>query len=93
MSDPSFNIIDRESVHLLLSFCTFCALIEDKHISIQNVFLLILQNPKLRSIFKELLNIDSDIEMVKCFLSYEPSLTTSKYITKFLNANRKSPIK
>jgi len=89
-SNPSSNII--EITHLLLSFCTFCALLKGKKVSLQNIFLLVLQNEDLRVILKELLGVDSDIEIVKIFLEFEPSLTTSKYITKFLNANKGVPI-
>ena len=42
---------------------------------------------KLRDILKELLTLESNYEMVKLFIDFEPSITKSKYITKFLNAN------
>ena len=56
-------------------------------LSLQNIFILVLQEKKLRDILKELLTIESNFEMVKLFIDFEPSITKSKYITKFLNAN------
>jgi len=82
---PSQNLIRTETEHLLLSFCTFCTLLKGKKLSLQNVFLLILQDSKLKDILKELLSIDSNYEVVKLFIEYDPLITTSKYVTKFLN--------
>lgn len=86
--DPAQNIIDRESQHILLSFCTLCTLLKGKKLSLQNVFVLILQNDILRSLLKDLLGVDSNFEIVKLFLQYDPSIAKSKYITKFLNTNQ-----
>jgi hypothetical protein len=86
---PSENIIKVETEHLLLSFCTFCTLLKGKKLSFQNVFLLILQDAKLRDIIKEILSIDTTYEVVKLFVEYDPLITTSKYVTKFLNENPK----
>jgi hypothetical protein len=87
--NPSQSIIDRESEHILLSFCSFCTLLKGKKLSFQNVFILALQDEKLRSILKELLGVDSNYEIVKIFLEYDPTITKSKYITKWLNSNQK----
>lgn len=84
---PSHNIIQNESEHLLLSFCTFCTLLKGKKLSFQNVFLLVLQDPRLRTLLKELLSLESNYEVVKLFLDYDPLIATSKYVTKYLNAN------
>lgn len=86
---PSQNIVRTETEHLLLSFCTFCTLLRGKKLSFQNVFLLVLQDVKLRDILKDLLSIDSNYEVVKLFVEYDPLITTSKYVTKFLNTKPK----
>lgn len=87
--NPSQSIIDRESEHILLSFCSFCTLLKGKKLSFQNVFILALQDEKLRNILKDLLGVDSNYEIVKLFLEYDPTITKSKYITKWLNSNQK----
>jgi hypothetical protein len=86
---PSQNLVRTETEHLLLSFCTFCTLLKGKKLSFQNIFLLVLQDNKLRSILKDLLSIDSNFEVVKLFVEYDPLITTSKYVTKFLNTKPK----
>lgn len=86
---PSQNLVRSETEHLLLSFCTFCTLLKGKKLSFQNVFLLVLQDIKLRTILKDLLSIDSNFEVVKLFVEYDPLITTSKYVTKFLNTKPK----
>ena len=87
--NPSQQLIDKESEHILLSFCTFCTLLKDKKLSFQNVFVLVLQDKYLREIIKELLGVDSNYDVVKIFLAYDPTITKSKYITKFLNSKKK----
>lgn len=90
MATPYQSIIDRESEHILLSFCTFCSLLKGKKLSFQNVFLLVLQETEIKELLKDLLGIDSDYEVVKIFLDYDPTITKSKYITKYLNLRAKN---
>jgi len=84
---PSTTLIKEETEHLLLCFCTFCSSLKGKKLSFQNIFILVLQEEKLRSILKELLTIETNFDVVKLFIDFEPSITKSKYITKFLNSN------
>lgn len=86
---PSQPIIESETQHILLSFCTLCMLLKGKKLSFQNVFILTLQDIKLRNILKEMLSIDSTYEIVKTFIKYDPQILKSKYITKYLNNNKK----
>ena len=84
---PSRNMIQDETEHLLLSFCTLCSLIKGKKLSLQNIFLIVLQEERLRNILKELLCIDTNYELVKLFVNYDPLISVSKYVTRFLNTN------
>jgi len=83
--DPSTDLISEESDHLFLSFCTFIMNLKGKKLSIQNVFIQVLQNEKLKTILKEILNLDTDYELVKVFLEFDPTIAKSKYVTRFLN--------
>jgi len=85
---PSNTIIEAETEHLLLCFCTYCTLLKGKKLSLQNVFVLVLKEYRLRNMLKELLSVDNSFELVKIFLRFEPSIAQSKYITKYLNANK-----
>lgn len=89
IQNPSQNIVDRESEHILLSFCSFCTLLKGKKLSFQNVFVLVLQDSKIRDLLKHLLALESNYEVVKIFLEYDPTITKSKYITKYLNSSNK----
>ena len=85
--NPSKALIKEETEHLLLCFCTFCSLLKGKKLSLQNIFILVLQEEKLRNILKELVTIETNFDVVKLFIDFEPAITKSKYITKFLNSN------
>lgn len=85
---PSNTIIEAETEHLLLCFCSYCTLLKGKKLSLQNVFVLVLKEKRLRNMLKELLSVDNSFEIVKIFLRFEPSIAQSKYITKYLNANK-----
>ena len=89
MIDPSSNLIEEESTHLFLCYCTFVMNLKGKKLSIQNVFIQTLQSDKLKSIFKEILNLDTDFELVKVFLDFDPTIAKSKYVTKYLNSRKK----
>ena len=89
---PASNIMKHETEHLLLSFCTLCSLIKGKKLSMQNVFVLVLQEERLRNVLKELLCVDTTYEVVKLFVNYEPLIPVSKYVTKYLNTRVKQDI-
>jgi len=86
---PSQPIIRSETEHILLSFCTLCMLLKGKKLSFQNVFIVVLQDKKLRNILKDMISAESTYEIVKTFIDYDPQILKSKYITKFLNNNKK----
>lgn len=83
--DPSSEIVEEEINHLFLCYCSFVNHLKGKKLSIQNVFVTTLQEEKLKTILKTILSLDSDQELVKVFLEYDPSIAKSKYVTKFLN--------
>jgi hypothetical protein len=89
ITDPSMNIEQEESNHLFLCFCTFVMNLKGKKLSIQNVFIQTLQSEKLKNIFKEILNLDTDFELVKVFLDFDPTIAKSKYVTRWLRTGLK----
>ena len=86
---PSGDITKRELEHLMLCFCTFCCLLKGKRLSLQNIFVIVLKEGKIRKVLKTLLTVDNDFELVKMFIEFEPQIAESKYITKYLNQNKK----
>lgn len=87
--NPSNNLIEEESDHLFLCFCTFVMNLKGKKLSVQNVFVQTLQDEKLKKIMKSILSLDNDYELVRVFLDFDPSIAKSKYVTKFLNRQNK----
>jgi hypothetical protein len=85
MFDPSTTMIEEETSHLFLCYCTFVNNLKGKKLSIQNVFVVTLQEEKLKSVLKTILSIDSDQEIVKVFLESDPSIAKSKYVTRIFN--------
>ena len=92
MNDYSPGIIEEETSHLFLCYCTFLNTLKGRKMSIQNVFVSTLEEEKLKRILKTILTLDTDQELVKVFLNYDPTLAKSKFVTGFINA-RNSPKK
>jgi len=88
-TDPSNNLIEEEQNHLFLCYCTFVNNIKGKKLSIQNVFVTTLQEEKLKNIFKMILSLDSDQELVKVFLDFDAGIAKSKYVTNFVRGTKK----
>jgi len=91
--DPSHNLIEEESNHIFLSFCTFVMNLKGKKLSVQNVFVQTLQDEKLKNVMKTMMSLDSDYELVRVFLDFDPCVAKSKQITKYLNGEKKQASK
>jgi hypothetical protein len=89
MIDPSSAIIEDESSHLFLCYCTFINNITGKKLSTQNVFIETLNNEKYKKILKEILNLETDYEIVRVFLDTDPTIAKSKIVTKMINSKDK----
>ena len=86
---PISTLEQEENTHIVYSFCTLCSLIKGKKLSYQNVLLLILQEERIYQILKDMLSASSKFEVVKLFLQIDPTISGSKYISKFLNSQKK----
>lgn len=82
---PYLLIQDEELVHSFYSFCTFCYLYYGKKINFATIFTKILQDEKLRKLYKISISEPSDFEAFRKFILFEPTITKSKYITKIIN--------
>ena len=84
MDNPYTTLEKKDIVHKFLSLCSFVSICENKKLLLANVVLLVLKNKKYIDLFKEILIIESNYDLVKLFLQHDPYLYKSKYITKFL---------
>ena len=82
---PYLLIQDEELIHSFYSFCTFCYLYYGKKINFATIFTKILQDEKLRKLYKLTISEPSDFESFRKFILFEPSVSKSKYITKIIN--------
>tara|TARA_A100000171_G_scaffold16901_1_gene15410 strand:- start:1064 stop:1348 length:285 start_codon:yes stop_codon:yes gene_type:complete len=82
---PYEDIQTAEFEKSFYSFCTFVALVHDKKMNFATVFLKILENKALRDIFISIIEEENDFTAIKKYIQTEPSVTKSKYVTKFLN--------
>ena len=89
---PSLAIIKDETEHTILSFCSLCNILQGKKLSLQNVFIAVLKDSKYREVLKDLLDVDSDFELVRFFIDYDSTITKSKYVTKYINSRPKDSI-
>lgn len=80
------SIEKRETEHNFLCFCSLLCILAGKKLNLPNVFLLVLKNVKYKQILKTLVSVDTDFDLVKMFIEYDPTLSKSKYISKFLNS-------
>lgn len=87
-NDPVERTYHDEYRHQFLSFCTLCCMLKNKKLNLANIFLLLLQEPEMRSIFKEMCEIESDYTALKKFLEYDISLHKSKYIKNYLESTK-----
>jgi hypothetical protein len=89
--NPAQNIETDEFNHAFLSFCTFVSLLNGKKMNFPTVFLKILDNKRIRDIYIEVIGEDNEFGAISRFIETEPSITKSKYVTKYLN-KRKDPL-
>ena len=86
--DNPYTILERkDNIHIFLTLCSVVSICENKKINLANVFLLVLKEKRYRELFKKLLELDNNYDLIKIFLHHEPYLYKSKYITKFLKKN------
>jgi hypothetical protein len=88
-ASPNSRICDRESKSLFISFCTLVCILYNKKLNLANIFLLLLKEKKVKNLYNNMCEFDSDFEGMKYFLDYDGSLHKSKYIKKYLNAENK----
>jgi hypothetical protein len=83
-TDPVDVAYENEYTHLFLSFCSYVCIIKNKKLNLPNIFLWLLKEPELRDTFKMLCDVETDYDVLKCFLDFDPTLHRSKYIRNYL---------
>lgn len=86
-ADPVTNTYENEYLHLFLSFCSYVCIVKNKKMNLPNIFLWLLREPELRETFKMVCDVETDYDVLKCFLDHDPTLYRSKYIRNYIQAN------
>lgn len=92
-TDPVEVAYENEYMHIFLSFCSYICIIKNKKLNLPNIFLCMLKEPQLREMFKMLCDVETDYDVLKCFLDHDPTLHRSKYIRNYLQTNPKLNVK
>ena len=92
-TDPVEVAYENEDMHRFLSFCSYGCIIKNKKLNLPNIFLCMLKEPQLREMFKMLCDVETDYDVLKCFLDHDPTLHRSKYIRNYLQTNPKLNVK
>ena len=87
---PYEDLIFEETKAIIYNFCTLCSLLKNKKLSFQHIFALILTDDNYRTFLKMLMNEEDDLEVYKAVLTIEPSIASSKYISKLSRMMRKN---
>lgn len=85
---PYLIIQDEELQHAFYCFCTFCYLYYGKKINFATIFTRILQDKKIRNLYKITISEPSDFEAIRKFIGFQPTIAKSKYVTKIINKHR-----
>lgn len=84
-NSENLTIEDSEIINSFYQLATLVSLLLNKKINLQNLFILILTDPKINYIAKKITDIDSNIEICKYLLLLDPGLAKSKMILSFAN--------
>lgn len=79
---PYESLLFEESKYLVYNFCTICSLIKNKKLNFQHIFAMVLTDERYRELLKMFLNEESDLDIYRTLLTIEPSIASSKYISK-----------
>jgi hypothetical protein len=84
--DPAHYIHNEEFEHLCMAFCTLICIIKNKKLNLAKIFLLILNEPEIKKMYKDIVEIEDDYVAYKAFLDHNQTLYKSKYIKRYIDA-------
>jgi hypothetical protein len=86
--NPASKLLENESLHSFLCFCTYITLLYGKKLNLANIFLLCLKHSHYKNFLKTLLDVDNDYSVFKMFFEFDSTLYKSKYIMKYINRGK-----
>ncbi len=89
--NPRVGMYEKEFSRAFIKICALICILRNKKLNVPNIFIEILRNNDVRKVYKYLCDFDTDYEAIIKLIEYEPNVSKSKYIKKFLN-NKKTII-
>ena len=89
--NPRKGMYEKEFADGFTKTCALICILNNKKLNTPNIFIEILRNNDIRKIYKYLCDLDTDYDAIVKMIEYEPNVSKSKYIKKFLN-NKKTVI-
>lgn len=83
--DDDLSMTEQEILNDFYQLATMISFLKGKKLTLQNIFILILQDKQINKIAKSFLDMDSDFEICQHLLTIDPSLAKSKLIYSFAN--------
>lgn len=84
------TITEKEEDKFFYCYCSLITLLHKKKLSTQNIFLITLKSQVLQEVFHKLLSTENLYDICKTFIYYEPTIHTSKYVTRYINKRYKN---
>ena len=78
--NPLELISEKETNIIMLKFCSYVSMLHNKRLSSVGIFSLILENPSIRNIYRQLCEVETDREALALFVEFHPNVCKSKVI-------------
>lgn len=92
-ASPYENMVNEEFKSILYNFCTLCYLINGGKMNFQRMFFLVLSDDNHLEVLKKMFGFDNKYDVIRTFLKVEPSVATSKFISRYIKQLKKSEMK
>lgn len=74
---------------ILLNYCSFICILQNKKMNMPSIFVTILDNEVYFEAYKQICGFDDDREAILSFLKYDYNIVKSKFLKKIINKSEK----
>lgn len=85
---PYERLIQTESKKIVYNFCTLCSLLENKKLSLGNIFTILTEQECYQNLLMQMLSEDDLIESLKIYLVTFPDILSNKSVKLVLQTWR-----
>ena len=88
---PLHHIQDNEYYGLVLNFCTYMCMVKNKKMNFPSIFVEIIKNPDILSLYCDFCGFSDEREAVRAFMEIDDSIVRSKFLKKYINQKNGQP--